>query len=330
MATERDVEISVVIPVYGEADVLPEVLGALREVVLELDGPCEIIMVDDGSTDDTWSVIQDQAANDPMLRGIRLSRNFGKEAAICAGIETATGRAVVVMDGDLQHPPLLIPEMVRLWRETDADIVEAVKSNRGRERPAAGLGSRLFYGLLKRLSGFDLAGASDFKLMDRRVCRAYLRMGERGLFFRGMVAWLGFKRVTVYFDVAKRVGGRSKWRFANLFGLATTGLTAFSSSALRVVNLLGAVFFLLAIVLGVRALWVYFTGQPPSGITTVIILQLVIGSFLLFGLGVIGEYIARIYDEVKARPRYLISETTPPSPEGEEGAGRKPAELPGR
>ncbi|MBL7134041.1 MAG: glycosyltransferase family 2 protein, partial [Phycisphaerae bacterium] len=245
-----------------------------------------------------------------MLRGIRLSRNFGKEAAICAGMEAAGGRAVVVMDGDLQHPPLLVPEMVRLWRETDVDIVEAVKSSRGREPVAAKLGGRLFYRLLKRLSGFDLAGASDFKLMDRCVCQAYLRMGERALFFRGMVAWLGFKRATVYFDVARRVGGRSKWKFANLFGLATTGLTAFSSSALRVVNLLGAVFFLLAIVLGTRALWVYFKGGAASGITTVVILQLIIGSFLLFGLGVIGEYIARIYDEVKARPRYVVSETT--------------------
>lgn len=312
MATERDVEVSVVIPVYREAGVLPEVLGALREAVDSLAGTCEIIVIDDGSTDDTWSVIQDQTADHPMLRGIRFSRNFGKEAAICAGMETAGGRAVIVMDGDLQHPPSLIPEMVRLWRETDVDIVEAVKRGRGREPVAAKWGGRLFYRLLKRLSGFDLAGASDFKLMDRRVCRAYLRMGERALFFRGMVAWLGFKRVQICFDVPKRVGGRSKWKFTSLFGLATTGLTAFSSSALRIVNLLGAVFFLLAVVLGARALWVYFTGGAASGITTVVILQLIIGGFLLFGLGVIGEYIARIYDEVKARPRYVVSETTAP------------------
>lgn len=315
MAIERDVEVSVVVPVYREADVLPEVLGALREAIDSLGATCEIIVIDDGSTDDTWSVIQDQGANHPMLRGIRLSRNFGKEAAICAGMETARGKAVIVMDGDLQHPPSMIPEMVQLWRQTDVDIVEGVKHGRPRESVAAGLGSRLFYRLLRRLSGFDLAGASDFKLMDRRVCRAYLRMGERALFFRGMVTWLGFKRARVYFDVAKRVGGRSKWKFTSLFELATTGLTAFSSSALRVVNLLGAVFFLLAVVLGTRALWVYFTGKPASGITTVIILQLIIGSFLLFGLGVIGEYIARIYEEVKARPRYIISETM--APQGE-------------
>lgn len=317
VADERDIEVSVVIPVYREAAGLPEVLGACRESLDSAGGAFEIIVIDDGSDDDTWSVIQDQTVGHPMLRGIRLSRNFGKEAAICAGMEAARGQAVIVMDGDMQHPPLLIPEMLRLWRETDVDVVEAVKRGRGSEPPAAKWASRLFYKLLKRLSGFDLAGASDFKLMDRRIRRAYLRMGERGLFFRGMVAWLGFKRARIFFDVARRVGGRSKWRFAGLLGLAATGLTAFSSSALRVVNLLGAVFFLLAVVLGARALWVYFTGGAASGITTVVILQLIIGSFLLFGLGVIGEYIARIYDEVKARPRYVISETTAPQENGD-------------
>jgi len=323
VAADGNVDISVVIPVYQEAAVLPEVLGACRAALDSIGGDFEIIVIDDGSEDQTWSVIQAQTANHPMLRGIRLSRNFGKEAAIRAGLEAARGDAVIVMDGDMQHPPSLIPEMVDLWRRTGVDIVEAVKRRRGAEPLAARWASSLFYRLLRRLSGFDLAGASDFKLMARHVCQAYLRMGERGLFFRGMVAWLGFNRAQLCFDVPKRIGGRSKWKLTRLIGLASTGLTAFSSSALRVVNLLGAVFFLMAVVLGVRALWLYFAGRAASGITTVVILQLIIGSFLLFGLGIIGEYIARIYDEVKARPRYVVSETT----EAPSGTDDKPGQA---
>ncbi|MCE5278177.1 MAG: glycosyltransferase family 2 protein [Planctomycetaceae bacterium] len=301
--------ISLIIPLYREEQGLDATVAAARKALGALAQSCEIILVDDGSDDGTWDAIARHAAAGGV-RGLRLSRNFGKEAAICAGLEASRAQAAIIMDGDLQHPPELIVQMVELWRGGKADIVEAVKPRRPREPLTARLGSMVFYRLLRRLSGFDLTGASDFKLLDQRVCEAYRRMGERALFFRGMIAWLGFRRVQIPFEVPDRPNGRSKWRFGALWSLATTGLTAFSSSALRIVNWLAAVFLVLAVVLGVRALWVFFTGQPGAGITTVIILQLLTGGFVLLGLGIIGEYIARIYEEVKARPRYVVAERT--------------------
>ncbi|MCE5328017.1 MAG: glycosyltransferase family 2 protein [Planctomycetaceae bacterium] len=301
---------SLVVPLFREEQGIDHTVAAAREALASLSQPCEIILIDDGSDDGTWQAVCRHAAAGG-LRGIRLSRNFGKEAAICAGLEAAAdAQAAIIMDGDLQHPPALIAQMVEVWRSGQADIVEAVKPRRPREPMVARLGSKVFYRLLRRLSGFDLAGASDFKLLDARVCEAYRRMGERALFFRGMIAWLGFRRVQIPFEVPDRASGRSKWRLGALWQLATTGLTAFSSSALRIVNWLAAIFLLLAVAMGIRALWVYFAGQPGAGITTVILLQLLTGGFVLLGLGIIGEYIARIYEEVKARPRYVVAEKT--------------------
>jgi len=299
--------ISVVIPLYCEGPHVPRVLGELQRELESLQCSYEIILVDDGSPDNTWATVQEQSEKYPELRALSLSRNFGKESALCAGLETARGTAVIVMDGDLQHPPSLIPQMVKEWRESKADIVEAVKVKRGNESLADKIGAKIFYTLLNKLSGYDLTGATDFKLLDRRVVDAWLEMGERSLFFRGMTAWLGFKRIRIPFAVPKRVGGESKWPIIRLITLALTGITAFSSLPLQFISFAGGIFFIFAVILGGQTLYLKVTGVAVSGFTTVILLLLIIGSALMIGLGIIGEYLSRIYEEVKRRPRYVVA-----------------------
>lgn len=302
--------LSLVIPVYREGSHLNVVI---REIIAVLEKNIsresyEIILIDDGSPDNTWDVIREISPEFSMLRGVRLSRNFGKECALCAGLEMAKGEAVIVMDGDLQHPPDLIPEMVRLWQKSNIDIVEAVKVTRGKESFIGKIGAELFYTILNYLSGYNLRGASDYKLLDRKVVNAWLKMGERNLFFRGMTAWLGFQRVTIPFEVPSRIGGKSGWSTLKLVKLAITGLTAFSSLPLHLITFSGCFFLIIAVILGAQAFILKFTGRAVDGFTTVIILLLIIGSLLMISLGIIGLYIARIYEEVKRRPRFIISE----------------------
>ncbi len=301
--------LSVVMPVFREANHIGTVLTAVRDALAEADVSFEIVLVDDGSPDETWAVLNEQAKSFPMLRAARLSRNFGKELALCAGIEMARGEAVVVMDSDGQHPPALLPEMVRVWRETGVDIVEATKITRGEETFFNKITAGLFYLIWNRLSGFELKGASDYKLLNRRAINAYLQMGERNVFFRGMTAWLGFKRAQIPFEVAGRVGGQTGWSILRLLGLALTAITAFSAVPLQIITFAGVVFLLFAFLFGVQTLYVFLTGSAVSGFATVIILLLIIGSLLMISLGIIGEYLARIYEEVKGRPRYVVSQS---------------------
>lgn len=299
--------LSVVIPLYREGQHLAETLKETLASLGTLDMDYELILVDDGSPDDTWQVIADQSRRYLGVKGIRLSRNFGKEAALAAGLEQATGDAIVVMDGDLQHPPTLIPAMVKHWKE-GAEVVEAVKQHRGTESHYSKLRAQLFYAIFTRLAGYDLRGASDFKLMDRRVLDAWRGMGERNLFFRGMNAWLGFRRVQLPFNVPARAGGESSWSVLQLVRLAMTAVTSFSSAPLQLITLTGAGFAVFALVLGAQTLYQKVVGHAVDGFTTVILLLLVIGGAVMLGLGIIGTYIARIYEEVKGRPRYIVAE----------------------
>src|SRR6267154_2401255 len=180
--------VSIVIPVFQESAALPSFLAAVRHMLDQVGASYELILVDDGSSDNTWPIITQEAKASPAVRGFRLSRNFGKESALCAGLEKARGAAVIVMDGDGQHPASLLPEMIRMWRASGADIVQAVKRSRGRESFSNKTAALLFYAILEKFSGFDLKGASDFKLMSRKAVDAWLRMGERNVFFRGMTA----------------------------------------------------------------------------------------------------------------------------------------------
>lgn len=301
--------LSVVIPLYREGCHLD---NTLREIIRILDSlviKYEVILVDDGSPDQTWQVIHTLCKCYSTVYGIRLSRNFGKEAAIAAGLECAGGRAVILMDGDLQHPPALIPEMVEHWR-AGADVVEAVKRLRGKESWSSKIRAKIFNTVFTYFSGYDLHGASDFKLMDHRVLEAWRSMGERNLFFRGMSAWLGFERVQISFDVQERIDGRSNWSLIQLMRLAITAVTSFSSAPLHLVTLTGIAFTFFAIILGIQTLYLKFSGSAIDGFTTVILLLLVIGAVVMLGLGIIGTYIARIYEEVKARPRFIVAERT--------------------
>lgn len=299
--------LSVVIPLYRESAHLSRTMKEIVGVLTSTGLPFEIVLVDDGSPDDTWGAILDQKKQFEQIQGVRLSRNFGKESALAAGLEIARGNAILVMDGDLQHPPALIPEMIQHWRD-GAEVVEAVKRSRGNETRSNRLRAQLFYGIFRRLTGVDLHGASDFKLMDRRVLDAWRRLCERNLFFRGMNAWLGFRRVQIPFDVAERVGGRTGWSLAHLIKLAMTAVTSFSSAPLYLMIVVASGFAFLALLLGVQTVYLKFSGHAVDGFTTVILLILILGSAVMFGLGLMGVYIARIYDEVKGRPRYVIAE----------------------
>ena len=301
-------ELTCVLPCLNEGEHLATSLDVIAKAIEEAGVSYELIVIDDGSDDGTWDVLETESKTRPELRAVRLSRRFGKEFALCAGVERARGKALLVMDADLQHPPALIPAMVKAWREEGYEVVQARKTDRGEEGPLTAIGSRAFYGLMRRLSGFDLHGASDFQLLDRRAIDAWAQMNERNVFFRGMSAWLGFRRKEIPFEVAARAGGQTSWSPLGLAKLAVTGITGFSSAPIHVLTVTGAFFFVFALILGIQTLYNWLTGRAEQGFTTVIVLVLLVGSLILMGLGVIGLYISRIYDEVKGRPRYVIAD----------------------
>ena len=303
-------KLSLLIPFYNEEQQIPITLATVVPILEGLGLDFELVLVDDGSRDRTWAVITEAAQKDPRIIGLNFSRNFGKEAAICAALDRADGDAVILMDGDLQHPPQHIPEMVRLWREEGYHIVEGVKSTRGKESLASRVNAKVFYGLFRRFSGYDLRNASDFKLLDRSVVEQWRRLGEHDTFFRGLSAWLGFRRTTFSFEVAARQTGGSKWSVLRLANLSINAITGFSAMPLQFITVMGLILLFLSIALGIQTLVMWFSGHAASGFTTVILLLLLIGGSIMLSLGLIGIYIARIFTEVKGRPRYIIADTT--------------------
>lgn len=303
------IEVSIVIPVFNEDLHIRRTLKTIEKFTREATDSFELIVVDDGSTDKTWDVLSAARCEIPEIAGIRLSRNFGKEKALCAGLEYARGRAVIIMDGDLQHPPELIPQMVRLWRSQGAKIVEGIKKNRAQGAIGYRLGAKVFYGLLRMLTQYDLRGNCDYKLLDRQVVEAWAQMPERITFFRGMTAWLGFPRVQIEFDVAPRIDGETSWNLITLVRLGLHAVVSFTSWPLRFVTIIGLLFFIGAFLLGVQTIYMKLSGTAVTGFTTVILLLLGMNSMILLGIGVLGEYIAAIYDEVKGRPRFIVSQT---------------------
>lgn len=302
-------KLSIVIPVYNEEAVLAETLLSIERYVKTTALPFEIIVVDDGSSDGTWDLVRNIAQSKANHRGIRLSKNFGKESAIATGLAFALGEGVIVMDGDGQHPPELIPEMVKRWQQ-GFDVVEAVKEVRGKEPIVSLLGAKLFYWLMRHLTGMNLDDASDFKLLDRKVVDAHNRLPETSRFFRGIIAWIGFRKSQVPFSVKERLRGRSRWSIPQLVRLAVNASTAFSSLPLHFVTITGFLIFFVSLVLGLQTLYMKFSGAAVSGFTTVILLLLFLGSALMLSLGIIGIYISRIFEEVKRRPIYIIDDTT--------------------
>ncbi len=303
-----DPMVSIVIPVFNEGGYLARNIARIKEEILPLHLPFEMILVDDGSEDNSWEVISQLAAGDSPVIGLRLSRNFGKEGALSAGLDQVKGHIAIIMDSDLQHPPELIPQMVEVWRRTHANVVEAVKSHRGQENRIYRFGARCFYDVLRRLGSVDLKDASDFKLIDQTVLSAWRNLKEKNVFFRGLISWMSFRCEQIHFSVPARAGGRSKWALWRLAKYGVDGIISFTSTPLHFVSLAGALFFVGALGFGIFAVVKRMLGLSLDGFTTVILLQLIEGSLVLIGLGIIGEYLAKIYDEVKARPRYLIAE----------------------
>ncbi len=306
--------LSIVVPAYQEASGLADAVDAIRAKADPL-GRVEYLIVDDGSSDETWQVIEALAAKDPSIIGLRLSRNFGKEGALHAGLNAARGDAVIIMDSDLQHPPDLIPEMVRLW-ENGAKVVNTVKRTRQTEGPFKSWLTKRYFALFSQLAGMDVGNAADFKLFDRTVVDCLLRLPERQRFLRGLTAWVGFEQRTILFDVAPRATGASKWSVRRLFSLAIGSIVSFSTLPMHLVTLLGLIFGVIAIILGARTLWLWLTGTAAPGFTTVILLQIIVGSILMIGLGIIGAYVAKIYEEVKGRPDFIIERMTGAGLEG--------------
>ena len=298
--------LSIILPSYNEGKNISKASGVISELLASNNIPYELIFVDDGSKDDTWNEIEKASKGNPNVVGIHFSRNFGKESALFAGLAESTGDACIVMDCDLQHPPETLIEMYRLWQE-GYEVVEGVKRSRGKESILHKASAGLFYKLISKAVKIDMSRASDFKLLDRKAVDSLLAMPERNAFFRALSAWIGYKTTTVKFDVREREEGESKWSTWSLIKYAITNIVAFSAAPMQVVTIAGVLVFLFAIILGIQTLIKFFMGHAVAGFTTVILLILIIGSIIMISLGIIGYYISKIYEEVKGRPKYIIS-----------------------
>jgi len=301
--------LSVIIPSYNEEDNILRTATRLREVLQTAEIAYELLFISDGSRDRTFEEIEKAAKSDPHIKGYEFSRNFGKEAAIFAGLGRAKGNCAVVIDCDLQHPPEVIPEMFSLWKE-GYDVVEGIKSDRGDESKLHKLFVGTFYGVMSKLMKINMNDTSDFKLLDRRVIDVLLGLKESNTFFRALSFWVGFKSTSVSYEVQERTAGESKWSFYSLLKYAVMNTTSFTTVPLQVVTFLGVLSIAVSVIMGLQTLIRYFMGASVEGFTTVILLVLIIGGFIMLSLGIIGHYIARIYEEVKGRPRYIIARET--------------------
>ena len=302
-----DKMLSVVLPAYNEEQMIKKTSQVVGDLLEKEQIPYELVFVNDGSKDHTWEKILELKEERAHIKGVCFSRNFGKEGAVFAGIAQAEGDCIAVMDCDLQHPPEKLIKMYRLW-EDGYQVIEGVKASRGRESFIHKMFAKTFYSIISDATGIDMSRASDFKLMDRQAAEEFLKLPERNVFFRALSSWVGFKTIYVEFDVQEREAGESKWSFKSLVRYAVNNITSFSAAPMQIVTFFGVVFFVFAVLLGIQSLYMYFSGHAVAGFTTVILLLLLVGSILMFSLGVIGYYIAKIYDEVKMRPRYIISE----------------------
>lgn len=298
--------LSVVLPAYNEEQMLAKTCRTLKKILDLAEINYELVIVDDGSTDQTWKIIEETAEKDRNVTGVHFSRNFGKEAAIVAGLAQASGNAVAVMDCDLQHPPEVLVKMYRLW-EQGYEVVEGIKKSRGTETVFHRKSAGFFYRIMSRVTGFNMENASDFKLLDRKAVESVLSMPERSMFFRATSSWVGFKSTSVLFEVQEREAGESKWSTGILIRYAFRNIVAFTTLPLQFVTIGAGGCFICSLLLLIYSLVRYFTGHAVEGYTTLLIVMLFIGSAVMMSLGIIGYYIARIYEEVKRRPRYIVS-----------------------
>ncbi|MGD0088344.1 MAG: glycosyltransferase family 2 protein [Planctomycetota bacterium] len=311
--------VSIVIPCYNEEESFSQLRTALKDLTRKLASryETEIVLVDDGSRDETWARIQHFAAADNHVRGIALSRNFGHQVALTCGYDMAAGDAVVSMDADLQDPPEVVLEMVKKWEE-GADIVYGVRSQRAGETSLKLLTAALFYRLFHALGRSQAPlDCGDFRLMSRRALEALRRMREQHRYVRGMVGWLGFQTAVVEYERQARVAGQTKYSYCRMLAFALDGLVSFSSFPLRCSYIFAFAFSLLVLLYLLYSLiaHVLFHAELVKGWTSLLLTTTIFGFLNLLSLGLIGEYIGRIYDEIKGRPLYLIKDlAVPPAP----------------
>lgn len=304
--------ISVVVPVLDEEGCVVELAGRVRQAMSEAGSRYEIVFVDDGSRDGTGAAIRRLRESDPAIKSIRFTRSFGHQAALVAGLQHARGDAVITMDGDLQHPAEFIPTLIKAWRE-GADVVNTVRQAApGRSLDAKERVGRLFYRVMTALTPLSITRASaDFRLLDRRAVDAFNALEERFVFARGLIPWLGFESVYFDYEAGERFAGHSKYRLWAMLRLALDGIFSFSVVPLRVIALLGLATTLFGIGFGIFSVIAHWTGHVVigSGWTTLVVLILIFGGVQLFSIGILSEYVGRIYEEVKRRPRYVIDST---------------------
>lgn len=301
--------LTVVIPAYNEEKMINKATQTIVGILKDADIPYELIFVNDGSKDGTWECICKETLADPQVKGIHFSRNFGKESAIFAGLSHASGECTVVIDCDLQHPPEKIVEMYELW-EQGYEIVEAVKSDRGKESALHRLCAKCFYSIMSKATKIDMRRASDFKLLDKKAVLVLINMKEKNSFFRALSSWVGFKTAQIEFEVQERTEGETKWSTASLIKYAITNVTSFSTAPMQLVTILGVILFIVSVVLSVITLVQKIMGVAVEGFTTIIIFQAFSSSIIMIGLGIIGFYISKIYEEMKDRPKYIVSEVS--------------------
>ena len=300
-------KISIIVPCWNEEAALPIYYKEMSRIIGQMDTDVELIFVDDGSADKTLEEMRKLHEIDARCRYLSFSRNFGKEAAVYAGMAQATGDVVAVMDCDLQHPPETLISMYHLW-EQGWEVIEGVKKSRGTESLLHKESAGFFYGIMSKATGVNMQNASDFKMMDRKAVNSILSMPERNMFFRATSSWVGFKTTYVEFEVRDREAGQSKWSTWSLIKYAFTNIVAFTTAPLQFVTVVGGACFGCSLILIIYSLVQFFAGRAVEGYTTTLIVLLLIGSAIMLSLGIIGYYIAKIYEEVKRRPRYIISQ----------------------
>ena len=301
--------LSVILPVYNEESNIERAYEAIRDVLMPKDIAFELVFVNDGSKDNSFEVIRklSEDVRDAKIIGLSFSRNFGKESAIFTGLSHATGDVCVVMDCDLQHPPETLIEMYEMW-EQGFEIIEGVKRSRGKENLLYKGFAKLFYKLISKSTGIEMYRSSDFKMLDRKVVDEYVKLSERNIFFRALSSWLGYKSAVVEFDVQERFSGKTKWSIKSLVKYAIGSITSFTTAPMQLITISGMVFLFFAVVLGIHSIVKWAMGHALEGFTTVILLLLITGSVIMISLGIIGYYLARIYEEIKGRPRSIVRE----------------------
>ncbi len=302
-------QISVIIPLYNEEQNLPLLHKELVAVLKDLNKSYEIIFVDDGSRDNSFETIKGLLREDENIVGLSLSRNFGHQVALLAGIEHSSGETVIMMDADFQHPPGIIEDLYNKYSE-GYDIVNTRRIDSKKTGFLKRATSKLYYKLINLLSDVKIEPASsDFRLMNRKAVEAFLRFREKNRFTRGLISWMGFRQTIVEYDASERFSGKSKYTVRKMLGFGMDGITSFSSKPLRVTYYIGFVIVILGLFYALYAIVQHFRGATVPGWTSILVSVLIIGGVQLLSLGIIGEYIARIYNEAKGRPVYFIRET---------------------